>query len=149
MTENKFYKPVGGIVAAELFFAGECRSLDEVLSGECVEVELLDDGSDYEESIRAKERLVSVQHTLTLVAPRSNAEGWLAQEFVARCATEGVVARIELASGEVLVVGFDARFGVEQALRLDELRFLSGRSLNDSPRVALKLSCCDTHSALQ
>ena len=59
-----------------------------------------------------------------------------------------MVARVEMATGEEIVVGTDPRFGFEQALRLSSLGFQSGCSPNDSPRVMLTLKCNDTHSAL-
>lgn len=148
MTENKFYKPVGGILAAELFFVGEQSSLDEILLGQSVAVDLIDDESEYQESVTSERGLVSVEHTLTLASDKWLAREWYDKEFLARCAAEGVVARITLSTSEVLVVGYDPHFGTEQALRLEHLKFLSGKSLGSSPRVELQLRCRDTHSAV-
>ena len=148
MTENKFYKPVGGILSAELFYVGDFVSEAEMVEGRGVAVELIDYKSSYEERLLADNGLVSVQHTLTLASDRNLAREWLSQEFVQRCTTEGVVARVRMATGEQIVVGTDPRFGFEQALRLGSLGFQSGCSPNDSPRVTLTLKCHDTHSAL-
>ena len=148
MTENKFYKPVGGILSAELFYVGDLESELDMVEGAGVAVELIDYKSSYEELLSADNLLVSVAHTLTLAADRNLAREWLQQEFVQRCTVEGVVARVEMATGEEIVVGTDPRFGFEQALRLSSLGFQSGCSPNDSPRVILTLKCIDTHSAL-
>ena len=148
MTENKFYKPVGGILSAELFFASEVNTAGDLPEGKGVAVELIDDESTYEELFSASNGLVSVQHTLTLVADRNMANEWLQREFLERCSTEGAVAHIVFASKEEIKVGYCPRFLVEQALRLDSLRFSSGDRLNASPRVTLTLKCHDTHSAM-
>ena len=148
MTENKFYKPVGGILSAELFFASEVNTAGDLPEGKGVAVELIDDESTYEELFSASNGLVSVQHTLTLVADRNRANEWLQREFLERCSTEGTVAHIVFASKEEIKVGYCPRFLVEQALRLDSLRFSSGDRLNTSPRVTLTLKCHDTHSAM-
>ena len=72
------HKPIGGVVSARLypadavesviFSGGECR-VD--LSGECVEVLLLDDASLYEEHLHNKRGSLLVEHRLTLVAERN------------------------------------------------------------------------------
>lgn len=148
MTENKFYKPVGGILSAELFFASGVNSAGDLPEGEGVAVELIDDESMYEELFSASNGLVSVQHTLTLVADRNRATEWLQREFLERCSTEGVVARVEMATGDEIVVGHCPRFDFEQALRLGSLKFSSGDRLNSSPKVVLTLKCHDTQSAM-
>ena len=148
MTENKFYKPVGGILSAELFFASEVNTAGDLPEGKGVAVELIDDESTYEELFSASNGLVSVQHTLTLVADRNRANEWLQREFLERCSTEGAVAHIVFASKEEIKVGYCPRLLVAQALRLDSLRFSSGDRLNTSPRVTLTLKCHDTHSAM-
>ena len=148
MTENLAYKPVGGLLRAELFALEGLSSAEDMVSGAGVEVSLMDDGSSYEELHSAEGLPVSVQHTLTLASDRNLAREWLSQEFVQRCTAEGVVARVMMATGEQIVVGTDPRFGFEQALRLSSLGFMSGSSPNDSPRVILTLKCHDTHSAL-
>ena len=149
MTENKFYKPVGGIVRAELFHTSQVSSVEQLRWGRGVEVGLVDDASSYAEQFSADNRQVSVLHTLTLCSDRNLAKGWFDGEFVRRVAADGVVALVELATGEELTVGWCRRMGLEQALRLKSLEFDSGESLNDSPRVKLTLCCRDVTSALK
>ena len=149
MTENKFYKPVGGILSAELFFASGVNSAGDLPEGEGVAVELIDDESMYEELFSASNGLVSVQHTLTLVADGNKGREWMQREFIERCSTEGVVARVEMATGDEIIVGHCPRFDFEQALRLGSLKFSSGDRLNSSPEVVLTLKCHDTQSAME
>lgn len=148
MTENLAYKPVGGIIRAELFAVGGLNSAQEMVQGAGISVSLMDDGSSYEESISAQGLPVSVNHTLTLCSDRNLASGWFDEEFLQRAAIEGLAALITLSTGESLLLGWSEKFGFEQALRLSELRFESGQRPNDSPRVKLVLSARDTHSAL-
>ncbi len=149
MTENKFYKPVGGIVRAELFHTSQVGSVEQLAWGRGVEVGLVDDASSYAEQFSADNRQVSVLHTLTLCSDRNLAKEWFDGEFLRRVAADGVVALVELATGEELTVGWCRRMGLEQALRLKSLEFDSGESLNDSPRVKLTLCCRDVTSALK
>ena len=148
MTELKFYKPVGGILSAELFFASDLNSVDDMVKGQGVAVELCDDKSTYEEHFSAESGLVSVQHTLTLTARRGVADEWLDKRFLELCAAQGVVARVLLSSGESLTVGWSERFGVEQALRLEQMHLQSGSKPTDEPRICLKLKAVDTQSAI-
>jgi hypothetical protein len=92
---------------------------------------------------------VSVQHTLTLVADGNKGREWLQRDFIERCSTEGVVARVEMATGDEIVVGHCPRFVFEQALRLGSLKFSSGDRLNSSPEVVLTLTCHDIQSAME
>lgn len=147
MTQKK-YKPIGGIIAAELFTVGDRVGVEELTAGQGVAVELVDDGSKYEEVATAEESLVSVQHTLTLCSDRHLSQAWFDEDFLQRAAVEGVAAHITLATGEELTLGWSERFGFEQALRLRSLCFDSGSQPNDSPRTVLTLVACDTHSAL-
>ena len=149
MTENKFYKPVGGLVRAELFHTSQIESIDQLKWGAGVEVALVDDASSYVEQFSADNRQVSVLHTLTLCSDRNQAQEWFDEEFLRRAAADGVVALVELATGEQIKVGWCRRMGFEQALRLEKLEFDSGEGLNDSPRVKLVLSCRDVTSALK
>ena len=149
MTELKFYKPVGGILSAELFFASDLNSVDDMVKGQGVAVELCDDKSTYEEHFSAESGLVSVQHTLTLVADGNKGREWMQREFIERCSTEGVVARVEMATGDEIIVGHCPRFDFEQALRLGSLKFSSGDRPNSSPEVVLTLTCHDTQSAME
>lgn len=149
MTENKFYKPVGGLVRAELFHSSQVGSVEQLRWGGGVEVGLVDDASSYTEQFSADNRQVSVLHTLTLCSDRNQSGAWFDGEFLRRVAADGVVAKVELATGEQITVGWCRRMGFEQSLRLHTLEFDSGESLNDSPRVKLTLCCRDVTSALK
>ena len=149
MTENLAYKPVGGLLRAELFALEGLSSAEDMVSGAGVEVSLMDDGSSYEELHSAEGLPVSVQHTLTLCSDRNQAHEWFDEQWLARLASEGVAARVTLSTREQIVLGYSERFGFEQALRLQTLKFLSGKSPNDSPRVQLVLRSLDTQSALR
>ena len=149
MTENKFYKPIGGLVRAELFHPSQIGAIEYALWGTGIEVGLVDDASSYVEQFSADNRQVSVLHTLTLCSDRNQAQEGFDEEFLRRAAADGVVALVELATGEQIKVGWCRRMGFEQALRLEKLEFDSGEGLNDSPRVKLVLSCRDVTSALK
>jgi len=142
-----FYKPAGGVVAAELFPVGGLSSPQEMVAGRGVAVSLVDDGSSYEEEFSASDGRVSVLHTLALCSDRRLAAAWFDRRFLRLCASEGVAAAVETATGERIVAGWCPRFGFEQALRLQSLRFLSGERPGDPPRVKLVLSCRDVTSA--
>ena len=148
MTENLAYKPVGGLLRAELFALEGLSSAEDMVSGAGVEVSLMDDGSSYEELHSAEGLPVSVQHTLTLCSDHHRAAAWFGDDFLARCAAEGVVAEVRLATDEHIVVGWSERFALEQALRLESLDFRSGTRPNDSPQVRLTLVSKDTRSAI-
>ena len=148
MTVKKSYKPIGGVSRAELFVVGDGFSVESVVEGGGIEVELIDDGSSYEELFISTDGLVSVQHTLTLTARRGVADEWLDKRFLEPCAAQGVVARVLLSSGESLTVGWSERFGVEQALRLEQMHLQSGSKPTDEPRICLKLKAVDTQSAI-
>ena len=145
---DKNYKPKGGVVAAELYPVAELHDVESLVRGAGIGVELVDDGSSYEELFAVKEGLVSVEHTLTLCAAHPQAGAWLDADFVQRCALEGVVARVDMATGEELLIGWSKRFGFEQALRLKQMHFSSGSEPNVEPCLKLQLWSHDVQSAL-
>lgn len=147
MDSGRFYKPVGGVVAAELFFVRDLGPGGTMEAGRGMAVELMDDGSSYVEELSARDGQVSVAHTLTLCSDRNLAPLWFDRRFLRLCAAEGVAALVTLATGERITAGLCRRYGSEQALRLRSLRFLSGERPNDSPRVVLTLECRDVTSA--
>ena len=149
MTQVKRYKPVGGIISAELFTVGDKSRVGELVAGQGVEVVLVDDGSEYEEIASADNSPVSVCHTLTLCSTPPLAAAWFDEEFLQRAAVEGVAARVVMASGEQITLGWSERFGFEQALRLKSLRFWSGSRPNTSPTVVLTLEARDAYSAIK
>ena len=149
MTSN--YKAVGGVervalypadaVATALFSSEGC---EVELSGEPIEVELLEDMSSFEECSDSRSGVTKILHQLNLVADRREAEVWFDEEFVERCSVEGVVAVISLCDGRQLLVGYSARFGDEQPLHLSSLTFASGSCLHDKPTATLRLVSHDT-----
>lgn len=149
MTQVKRYKPVGGITSAELFTVGDKSRVEELVAGQGVEVVLVDDGSEYEELVTADNSPVSVCHTLTLCSTPALAAAWFDEEFLQRAAVEGVAARVVMATGEEITLGWSERFGFEQALRLKSLGFSSGSKPNTSPAVVLTLVARDTYSAIK
>lgn len=149
MAEMNSYKPIGGILRAELYPVANLCSSADIAEGEGVEVTLADYASHYDESISSDNGLVSVEHTLTLVAERADADLWVDAEFLRHCAAEGVAARVWLATGEVLTMGFSPRMGFEQALRLHSMTALSGSRPKHRPRVELVLRSQDLCSAYE
>ncbi len=147
MSDVKRYKPVGGVVAAELYAVRGLASPAQMVAGGGVAVELCDAGSSYTETFSVDEGRVRVEHRLVLRADISRAGAWFDEEFVARCGDEGVAARFTLASGETLVAGWSPRFGFEQALRLRSLALRSGTDALDAPHAELELAADDTSRA--
>jgi hypothetical protein len=54
-------------------------------------------------------------------------------------ASEGVVARVTMASGEVIVAGHSSRFGSSYPLRPTSLSSVSGLTPGDMPTISLTL----------
>lgn len=148
MSANEFYKPVGGILAAELFLTRDLSSIEDLATAQPIAVELVDDGSLYEEHFTQENGLVSVSHTLTLRSNRVLAEEWFSVELMQILAVEGAVARVQMATGEQITIGYSPRMGFNQALRLESLSFSSGEKPCSSPCVELKLHSRDLCSAL-
>lgn len=86
MSEGKQYKPVGGVVAAELFAVRGLASPAQMTAGTGTAVELCDAGCSYSETFTVDEGRVSVEHVLVLRADMKRAEAWFDEAFVARCA---------------------------------------------------------------
>lgn len=147
MATNSKFKPIGGIASAELFLVKDLKSLNDMSTKEGIEVELSDYASHYDESFRADNGLVSVKHTLTLVAAREDASAWIDADFLRHCAADGVVAKVTLSTGEKLTIGWSKKMLFEQALRLQSLTCSTGTRPKHRPRIELVLSCCDVCSA--
>ncbi len=145
-TNNKF-KPIGGIISAELFLVNGLKSINDLATQEGIKVDLSDYASHYDESFMTDNGLVSVQHTLTLVAAREDAKAWIDAEFLRNCAADGVAAKIILSTGEKLTIGWSKKMRFEQALRLKSLTCSTGTRPKHRPRIELILSCCDVCSA--
>jgi hypothetical protein len=145
------YKAVGGVEHVALYPADavemalfSSEGCEVTLDCSPIEVLLVDDSSHYEEEATCREGAALVTHRLHLVADRGAAEQWLEQAFLERAAEEGLVAVVTLCDGRTLLVGYSARFGNEQPLRLDSLTSSSGDGPHDSPRVTLQLRSYDT-----
>lgn len=145
------YKPVGGVERVALYpahavemalFSNE--GCEVSLAGTPIEVELIDDGSFYEETIENKCGVTRISHRLHLCASRECAEAWLDNEFLEQMALDGVVAVASLNDGRTLLVGYSAHFEAEQPLRLESLTSTSGSELHETPVVTLQLHSHDT-----
>ena len=148
MSEKLTYKPIGGVVAAELYLVRDLASAEDIIPGSGLAVALVDDGSHYDESFTAEQGAVSVNHSLTLCSDRNSASAWFDVELMQIASTEGVAALITLATGEQLRLGWSRKFGFEQALRFKSLEFHSGMRPGEEPRVSLTLCSRDTSSAI-
>lgn len=147
MTENISYKPVGGIVRAQLYAVGEHSTIEAVLATVPTEVPLKESASHYEENFSVECGRVGVHHTLTLVASAERAAAWLDEEFQRSTASEGVVARISLASGEELIAGWCEHLGGEAALRTSSLRYTTHSSAKQEGVVSLTMEGYSVGSA--
>ncbi len=141
-------KPIGGVRSCGLFRPRgievvwhEQRQAEVTVSdgGLAAEVPLAEDKSLYTEQLRQWHGLWSVEHELRLTAPAAEAAPWLDAEFLQRAAEEGVAARMEMLSGEVLWAGISPRFGTERPLYLAAVERLSELSPRQRPTVVLTL----------
>jgi len=144
-------KPVGGVESVSLYPADAVISAlfssegcEIVLSGEPVDVPLLDDASYYKECSETKQGAVRIAHQLHLVADRDSAAKWLDKDFIERASFDGFVAVISLCDGRNLLAGYSALFECEQPMRLESLISSSGNSLHDTPNVTLRLVAYDS-----
>lgn len=149
MAEKTSYKPIGGVLRAELFPIGQHTTTAELLERSPIEVELWDYASSYEEKFSVESGQVGVEHTLTLVASAEVADEWLEEEFCRVAAANGVVARLQLACGESFLVGQSTKFLLEQPLRLRAVTYSSARKPAETPLVKLTLVSFDTCSSRQ
>lgn len=135
-------KPVGGIREVRLA-AARSFGAQSVFTA----YELVDDRSSYVETLTAERGLLRVEHRLTLVFDKHQADKWFDRDWIDRCAADGVVASITTAAGEQLRIGYSDRFAVEQALRFERFTFESGEKPVDRPVAILVLSSEDTDRA--
>lgn len=146
------YKPVGGVESVTLYPANAVESAlfssdgcEVELSDEfSLEIDLLDDLSQYEECAECNDGVTCVSHRLSIVADRRDASDWLTIEFLEQVLYEGLVAVVSLCDGRRLLVGYSAQFTTEQPLRLEALTSSSGSRLHDTPTVTLRLVSYDT-----
>ncbi len=62
-------------------------------------------------------------------------------ELLEHSSAHGLVARVTLASGEVVVCGLSPRFGTAYPMRVSKIERSSGRSPADFPTVEVTLEC--------
>ncbi len=103
-----------------------------------------EDKARYSEDITDGGPLVRlVRHTLVMELA-ATAEGRCAvDELVELCRAEGIVAVVTLASGEVIAVGYSARFGTLYPLRATAIEYSSGSTPADFPTIVLTLRSTD------
>lgn len=145
------HKSVGGVERVMLYPADAVTSAlfssegcEVEFASAPLEVELLDDASHYEEVSECAGGASRVTHQLHLVAERGEAEKWLETNFLEAISIDGAVAKVVLADGRALLVGYSQRFGDEQPLRLERLISTSGTTLHDRPTITLRLVSHDT-----
>lgn len=110
---------------------------------------LLEDRSSFDETFSFEEGVVAVKHTLRLVADRNLGGAWLEAEFRREAVQRGLCALVTLNDGRQLLVGYSARFGVQQPLRISQIETSSGQAPSDQPTVTLQLESIDTSAAAE
>jgi len=135
-------KPVGGIAAAAMAAAPGYGG-DAIFTT----YPILEDRSSYEETTHAPDGVPCVEHRLTLVFDKHEAQRHFTPEWLERCIRDGIVARIDTAAGERLVVGHCPRLNGEQPLRLESYTCSSGTRPSERPTATLVLVCRDTGPA--
>lgn len=151
MRTSSIYKPIGGVESVALYPADAVRvalfsseGCEVEFSGSPIEVALVEDASQYEESTSVERGVTAITHRLQLVAERNDATAWLDNQFI-ECATyDGLVAVVSLGDGRNMLAGYSAKFGNEQPLRLTSLTSSSGNSPHQTPSVTLLLVSHDT-----
>ena len=154
-------KPVGGVRSVELFAANnvavarfsadatQCNKLIFIDPSAVMSCSLLEDCSSFDEKFTFEEGVAAVQHTLRLAADRNLAGAWLEPEFQREAAQRGICALVMLNDGRQLLVGYSARFGAQQPLRVVQIEISSGCKLSDAPTIILQLEGFDTSAAAE
>lgn len=152
---------MGGVRSVELFAANnlsvvrftadatQCTKLMFVDEGAVMSCLLLEDRSSFDETFSFEEGVVAVKHTLRLVADRNLGGAWLEAEFRREAVQRGLCALVTLNDGRQLLVGYSARFGAQQPLRISQIETSSGRAPSDQPTVTLQLESIDTSAAAE
>ena len=125
----------------------ECVRLKFVDDQAVMECSLVEDASTFEELFEFDGDIVSVRHTLTLVADRNMAEAWLESTFSRESGRVGLCALVTLNDGRRLLVGYSERFGAQQPLRVKQIASGSGSKRIDIPRLTMTLESFDTSAA--
>ena len=129
-------RPRGGVAGVELVpaskYAGGTPSASAVRA-------FREDRARYREERTGGPLSPLVRHTLVMELPATPKGRRAADELAVVCRTEGVVAVVTMASGEVLVAGHSARFGTLYPLRLAGTEYTSGNTPADFPIITLTL----------
>ena len=157
MTASTPRKPAGGITAAAITPAGNLLLAALGADGRAEAVfrdgtlltrlPLAEQRSSYTELSDTQAGPQRVRHTLKLVVSREAARTLFGPAFRRTAATEGLIATVTAASGERLLIGWSARLGREQPLRLGSVSNESGVKPLDGTPVVVTLTCEDTDSA--
>ena len=144
-------KPIGGVESVALYpaeavvtalFSSEGCEVE--LSGNSINIPLLEDTSFYEECSETIHGVTRISHTLHIEAARGDAVAWLTADFIEKASFEGFVAVISLCDGRKLLAGYSAQFEDEQPMRLQSLISTSGSCPRNTPSVTLQLVAYDT-----
>ncbi len=88
-----------------------------------------------------------VRHTLEMELPANNSTRAAVESLLSTAQSEGVVARVTMASGEVLLVGWSRRLGARYPLRVAAVAANSGQSPADFPTITVRLESTDADAA--
>ena len=157
MTASTPRKPAGGITAAAITPAGNLLRAALGADGRAEAVfrdgtlltrlPLAEQRSSYTELSDTQAGPHRVRHTLKLVVSREAARTLFDPAFRRTAATEGLIATVTAASGERLLIGWSARLGTEQPLRLGSVSNESGVKPLDGTPVVVTLTCEDADPA--
>ena len=157
MTASTPRKPAGGITAAAITPAGNLLRAALGADGRAEAVfrdgtlltrlPLAEQRSSYTELSDTQAGPQRVRHTLKLVVSREAARTLFGPAFRHTAATEGLIATVTAASGERLLIGWSARLGRDQPLRLGSVSNESGVKPLDGTPVVVTLTCEDTDPA--
>ena len=151
MTASTPRKPAGGITAAAITPAGNLLRAALGADGRdgtlLTRLPLAEQRSSYTELSDTQAGPQRVRHTLKLVVSREAARTLFDPAFRRTAATEGLIATVTAASGERLLIGWSARLGREQPLRLGSVSNESGVKPLDGTPVVVTLTCEDTDPA--
>ena len=138
--------PAGNLLRAALGADGRAEAVfrDGTL---LTRLPLAEQRSSYTELSDTQAGPQRVRHTLKLVVSREAARTLFGPAFRHTAATEGLIATVTAASGERLLIGWSARLGREQPLRLGSVSNESGVKPLDGTPVVVTLTCEDTDPA--
>ena len=150
-------KPAGGVAAVTVTPAGNLLRAAVAADGraeaifrdatQLTALPLAEQRSSYTELSDTQAGPHRVRHTLKLVVSREAARTLFDPAFRRSAATVGLIATVTAASGERLLIGWSARLGTEQPLRLGSVSNESGVKPLDGTPVVVTLTCEDADPA--